>query len=174
MLIKTGTSSGLVWVTSLATGKPVAGARVAVYTPQGKQVWVDLTTAEGIVKIPGSALLKQQPAVSTEGDEELMDWDSYRSQRLIAIVEKAGDLAVVDGNWSNGIQLWNFGVAEDRRGGPTKIRGFIQSDRGLYRPGEQVHFKGLAREVAHGLPPRDPRPQAGRRSRSRTAAARPC
>ena len=31
VLIKVGTSSGLVWVTSLATGKPVSGARVAVY-----------------------------------------------------------------------------------------------------------------------------------------------
>lgn len=156
VLIKTGTSSGLVWVTSLSTGQPVAGARVAVYTPQGKQVWVDLTNADGIIKIPGSALLKQQkPADDENADWE--DWDSYRSQRLIAIVDKGSDLAVVDGNWSNGIQIWNFGLPEDRQGGVTKIRGFIQSDRGLYRPGERVSFKGITREVAQGLPPRVPR-----------------
>jgi len=155
VLIKTGTSSGLVWVTSLSTGNPIAGAKVAVYSPQGKQVWVDITNADGLIKIPGSALLKQQKPVDDEnGDFE--DWDSYRSQRLIAIVEKGGDLAVVDGNWANGIQIWNFGLPEDRRGGATKIRGFIQSDRGLYRPGESVHFKGIAREVTQGLPPRVP------------------
>src|SRR5262249_2506821 len=88
--------------------------------------------------------------------EAQYDWDSYRSQRLIAIIERAGDLAVVDGNWSNGIQTWNFGVREDRSGGASKIRGFLQSDRGLYRPGEIVHFKGIAREVAQGQPPRVP------------------
>ena len=155
VLIKTGTSSGLVWVTSLTTGNPIAGAKVAVYSPQGKQVWVDVTNADGLIKIPGSALLKQQKPVDDE-NPEYEDWDSYRSQRLIAIVEKGGDLAVVDGNWSNGIQTWNFGVTEDRRGGATTIRGFIQSDRGLYRPGESVHFKGIAREVTQGQPPRVP------------------
>ena len=158
VLIKTGTSSGLVWVTSLATGVPVPGAKVAVFTPAGKQVWVDVTNADGLIKIPGSALLKLQKAVErpeeAEGDWE--DWDSYRSQRLIAIVEKAGDVAVVDGNWANGIQIWNFGVTEDRKGGQIKVRGFIQSDRGLYKPGEDVHFKGIAREILAGSPPRVP------------------
>ena len=155
VLIKTGTSSGLVWVTSLSSGAPIAGARVAVYTPQGTQVWVDTTNGDGLVKVPGSALLKQQKPADDE-NETYEDWDSYRSQRLIAIVEKAGDLAIVDGNWSNGIQIWNFGLPEDRQGGATKIRGFIQSDRGLYRPGEKVHFKGIVREVTQGAPPRVP------------------
>jgi len=155
VLIKVGSASGLVWVTSLSSGAPVPGAKVSVYTPQGKQVWTEVTNADGLIRIPGSALLKQQKATDDENDE-YEDWDSYRSQRLIAIVEKGRDLAVVDGNWANGIQIWNFGLPEDRRGGATKIRGFIQSDRGLYRPGEKVHFKGIAREIAQGKPPRVP------------------
>jgi uncharacterized protein YfaS (alpha-2-macroglobulin family) len=157
VLIKTGTSSGLVWVTSLSTGAPVANAKVTVYTPQGKAVHTDTTNADGIVKVPGSAILKAQKAGSTTTDEETYeDWDSYRSQRMIAVVENGTDLAVVDGNWANGIQIWNFSLPEDRAGGAVKMRGFIQSDRGLYRPGESVHFKGIAREVANGLPPRVP------------------
>ena len=89
--------------------------------------------------------------------------DSYRSQRLIAVVEKGGDMAAVDGNWANGIQIWNFGVPEDRHSGTTRIRGLIQSDRGIYRPGETVHFKGLVREVAVGRAPAVPTgaPMAG-------------
>ncbi len=159
VLIKVGSSSGLVWVTSLSTGKPVAGARVVIHKSSGEQVWVDISNADGIVKIPGSALLKAQQATPT-GDDECEDcyedWDSYRSQRLIATVEKDKDLAIVDGNWSNGIQLWNFGVTSDHSGGQTKIRGFIQSDRGLYRPGETVMFKGIAREITAGRAPRVP------------------
>ena len=155
VLLEVGTSSGLVWVTSIASAAPLAGARVTVFTPAGKQVWSDTTGDDGLVKIPSSALLKHQKPVG-ESPEAQEDWDNYRSQRLIAIVERGGDLAIVDGNWSNGIQTWNFGVREDRSGGASKIRGFIQSDRGLYRPGEVVHFKGIAREVAQGRAPRVP------------------
>ena len=43
VLIKAGTASGLVWVTSLSTGAPVEGAKVTVFTPQGKQVWSGTT-----------------------------------------------------------------------------------------------------------------------------------
>ncbi|MEJ7604306.1 MAG: MG2 domain-containing protein, partial [Kofleriaceae bacterium] len=141
-------------MTALSSGAPIDGATVTVLTPQGKQVFVGMTTADGILTIPGSATLKPQTAAAGRGGED--DWANYRSQRLIAIVEKANDLAIVDGNWSNGIQLWNFGVTEDRRGGATRIRGFIQSDRGLYRPGETVFFKGIAREVGLHSPPRVP------------------
>ncbi|HEX4418274.1 MAG TPA: MG2 domain-containing protein, partial [Kofleriaceae bacterium] len=163
VLLEVGTASGLVWVTSLATGAPVGGAQVRVFTPAGKQVWTDTTSGDGIVKIPGSALLKAQPPANADPEAE-HDWDGYRSQRLIAVVEAAGDLAVVDGNWANGIQTWNFGVRQDRSGGASKIRGFIQSDRGLYRPGETVHFKGIAREVAQGRPPHTPVTTGGGRS----------
>ncbi|HEX4455683.1 MAG TPA: MG2 domain-containing protein [Kofleriaceae bacterium] len=146
VMIEAGTSSGIVWVTSLSSGKPVADAAVTVFTPAGKQVFAGTSDANGLVKLPGTATLKDQPAKHQEADDEY-DWDSYRTQRLIATVEKAGDLAVVDGNWSNGIQVWNFGLQADRGGGAVRMRGFIQSDRGLYRPGEDVHFKGLVREI---------------------------
>jgi uncharacterized protein YfaS (alpha-2-macroglobulin family) len=165
VLVKVGPASGLVWVTSLAAGAPVAGAKVSIYTPQGAYVFGAVSDAKGIVRTPGSAALSKMPGATVagaasdgEGDGE-GDWDSYRSQRLIAIVEKGDDLAVVDGNWSNGIQIWNFGVSEDRAGGATRIRGFIQSDRGLYRPGETVHFKGIVREIAAGSGPRVPKKQ---------------
>jgi uncharacterized protein YfaS (alpha-2-macroglobulin family) len=160
VLIKEGPASGIVWVTSLATGKPVGGAKVIVYNPQGKQVWVAKTDASGLAKLPGSAKLLAQPSVDDSDDvneEGWEDWDSYRSQRLIAVVEKGEDVAVVDGNWANGIQIWNFGVPEERRGGATQIRGFLQSDRGLYRPGETVHFKGIVREIAAGRAPKVPK-----------------
>ncbi|MGE5185074.1 MAG: alpha-2-macroglobulin family protein, partial [Acidobacteriota bacterium] len=159
VVIEAGTASGLVWVTQLSNGQPVDGAQVAVFTPAGKKVYEGTTNSDGILKVPGSALLKNQKPTNDEDEEAKYDWDYYRAQRLIATIEKGNDLAVVDGNWSNGIQTWNFGAPEDRSAGATRIRGFIQSDRGLYRPGEQVHFKGIVREIAGALPPRVPRQQ---------------
>lgn len=158
VLLEVGQASGLVWVTSIASGTPVEGAAVTVYTPAGKAVFTGTTSRDGLLKIPSSALLKSQPPA--DNPEAAEDWDGYRSQRLLAVIEHGDDLAVVDGNWSNGIQTWNFGARGDHGGGPSKLRGFIQSDRGLYRPGETVHFKGLMREVSNGRPPRLP---AGKR-----------
>jgi alpha-2-macroglobulin len=160
ILLKIGTASGIAWVTSLATGEPVAGAKVVLYTPAGKQVWVARTDRDGLIQTPGAAKLLSLPAradaVADDACFECDGWDSYRSHRLIAVVDHGDDLAIVDGNWADGIQIWSFGVPEDRSGGATRIRGFIQSDRGLYRPGETVHFKGIVREISLANGPRVP------------------
>ena len=159
VLLKAGPASGLVWVTSIVTGKPVAGASVAIYSPRGKQVWSGTTDEKGIAALPGTSRLLKQATENAhqEVDPEAEEVsESYRSQRLIAVVEKGGDVAAVDGNWSNGIQTWNFGVDEDRQSGESRVRGLIQSDRGVYRPGETVHFKGLVREIAIGRAPSVP------------------
>jgi uncharacterized protein YfaS (alpha-2-macroglobulin family) len=160
VLLKAGTASGLVWVARLSDGKPVAGAVVTIFSTRGKRVHSGRTGKDGVLALPGvGKLLAQGGAQEKDSLEENggEDFDAYRSQRLIAIVEKGDDLAVVDGNWSNGIQVWNFDLPTDRRGGLRRTRGFIQSDRGIYRPGETVHFKGLVREIQVGELPRVPR-----------------
>ncbi len=158
VLVKAGPASGLVWVTSLATGEPVSGASVTLYNMKGKPVFKGASDARGLVSTPGSTALLGHKVEGTEAyeEEEHYGYDYDDDQRIIAVVEKAGDLAVVDGNWEEGIQLWNFNVDADRAVGTTRIRGFIQSDRGIYRPGETVHFKGLVREIAIGKLPAVP------------------
>lgn len=155
ILVKAGTASGLVWVTNLSTGKPVPGANVSVYTPQGRMAYRGQTDTDGLLRMPGSTQMMRKPGADDrkDFDDEYDDYYSYRSQRFIVIVEKGADLGVVDGNWANGIQAWNFGVQTDRRSGKSRIRGFIQSDRGIYRPGETVHFKGIVREITVNQPP---------------------
>lgn len=154
-LLKVGPSSGLLWLTRLSDAQPVAGAAVTVYTPQGRRVHRGATDAQGLLQLPGSDVLlrKRRPGDRDDaaGWEEM---DSYRSQRLIVVAEHEGDLAVVDGNWANGIQTWNFGVPQDFSSrGATALRGMLLSDRGIYRPGETVHFKGFVRALREGMPP---------------------
>jgi hypothetical protein len=67
---------------------------------------------------------------------------------MIVTAQLADDLAVLDTNWNSGLQVWNFGVpAADRGSADVRVRGFLQSDRGLYRPGDTVHLRGLARTI---------------------------
>lgn len=75
---------GLVWVASLATGAPVEGARVTLVTPAGVPVHADLTNADGIVKLPPLP-------------------------HVIAIVDRAGDVAVVDSGETGA--AWNVAGA---------------------------------------------------------------
>jgi len=152
LLLKVGDASGLVWVTRFDSGLPVEGALVRVLTPGGREAFRGRTDASGLLRTPGANQLldNKSPALPRE------EWGVDRTRRLIVLVEKEDELAVVDGNWQNGIQIWNFGVTPDHRAAATRVRGFLESDRGIYRPGETVHLKGLVREVAIGQPPRVP------------------
>ena len=154
LLLKAGSASGLVWVVGLSDAKPVAGAAIEVFDTKGASVFRGTTDGSGLLRLPGATTLlhkKDAPKVPEAED----DWEGGgRDRRLIVVAQKDGDLAVVDGNWQNGIQVWNFGVQAGS--GEQTMRGFIQSDRGIYRPGETVHFKGLVRAMELGKPPRVP------------------
>ncbi|HEX4458544.1 MAG TPA: MG2 domain-containing protein, partial [Polyangia bacterium] len=51
--------------------------------------------------------------------------------------------------WQDDIQTWQFQLGE-AHAPADRLRGFIHTDRGLYRPGELVHVKGLVRAVVAG------------------------
>ncbi|MDY0002378.1 MAG: MG2 domain-containing protein, partial [Polyangia bacterium] len=148
VLAKIGPSSGLVWVTSLVTGKPVAGAKVSVRSALGAELHRGVTDFQGRLPLPGSEALrgKTGSAGPEAGSED-------GRNRVFVFVKTPADFAVVDGTWSKGVHLWSFGVNVDRSPQASRLRGFIQSDRGVYRPGEQVNFKGLLRRVRPGALP---------------------
>lgn len=161
LFLKVGDGSGILWVTRFSDGQPVAGARVTTYNKAGKRTFTGTTGADGLVRLPGRPTLlppdKKKQAEEEEGEYEYAYGNSgHSAERVIAVVETADDYAVVDGNWTDGIEAWNFGVSQQSSAEAVSVRGFIQSDRGIYRPGETVHFKGLVREVAVGKPPAVP------------------
>ncbi|MBN2339888.1 MAG: hypothetical protein JXX29_12070 [Deltaproteobacteria bacterium] len=151
VVMKIGPASGVVWVTSMSTGDAVSGARVTLFDLDGKTLHTGTTDNNGLLIVPGSGELKKQ---RKHDPNEYYDY--YSAQRFVAVVENGADAAVVDGDWNSGIALWNYSVKSDRKGDAKRIRGFIQSDRGIYKPGETVHFKALIREVSLGKPPMVP------------------
>ncbi len=120
----------LVWVTSLASGKPVEGAAVTVWKIKDKnQLWSGKTDAAGLALAPGVGRLG--------GSED--------AHRFLFVAEKGGDVSFVDSQTQNGIRAWDFGLDEtwdDERSGAL---GMLFTDRGIYRPGDSVHVKGLVR-----------------------------
>ena len=152
LLAKVGDAASLIWVVRLSDGQPVAGATVRLRDIKGKVRFSGTSAADGTVVAPGMAKLLPVAPKAPQGDgddhnEAYEDWDSRGERRMIVTAQTGDDLAVLDTNWSSGLQVWNFGVNEEHGGGEVRVRGFLQSDRGLYRPGDTVHLRGLVRAI---------------------------
>ena len=59
--------------------------------------------------------------------------------------EKDGDVAYAGSDWNEGITPWDFGVPFNLDEAEPLLRGTVFSDRGVYRLGEEVHFKAVLR-----------------------------
>jgi len=143
---KLSPARGLVWATRLSTGKPLPGATVSVRDPKGVQTWTGTTDADGIAVLPGTDKLERNvPGARTEELEE-------ERGELRIYVSQGADWTMVNPTRSGGLSPWNFNVSVDSDDGPARLRGFMHTDRGLYRPGDTVHVKGLARVTRLGEP----------------------
>ena len=129
--VKDSPQNTLVFVTSLDAGAPVSGARVSIVDRDNRSVWTGSTNADGIALAPKTPDLR----------------DPRRWWRLSFIVtaEKDGDVAYLGSDWNEGISPWSFGLSFDLDQSQPMLRGTVFSDRGVYRLGEEIHFKAILR-----------------------------
>ncbi len=152
LVAKVGDASSLVWVVRLSDGQPVADATIKLRDLKGKVRFSGTSNADGVLQAPGASKLlgvKPRPQGTGEDHDEVYEeWDQRGDRRMIVTAQVGDDLAVLDTNWNSGIQVWNFGVpTSDGGGAAVRVRGFLHSDRGLYRPGDTVHLRGLVRSI---------------------------
>jgi uncharacterized protein YfaS (alpha-2-macroglobulin family) len=150
-------SRGLVWATQLSTGKPLPAAAVTVRDGRGKVTWSGATGDDGVAILPGTAQLvgKRAAAASAQLDDAGEHYEEERVGELSGLrifVQLGNDWTMVNPTSSNGLSAWNYNVPVDSDSAPVKLRGFMHTDRGLYRPGDKVHVKGLARVTRLGEP----------------------
>lgn len=156
---KLSETDGLVWITSLTTGQPQAQTRIKVYSNWGGLLHEVVTDSSGFARLPGwkklkalAAKLKKEKFKKSE-DEPAADLPSY------IFAEKGSDRAFITTDWAFG---WGYGYEDEWQGEedeekvaatepenvvPVKLRAHLLTDRGLYKPGEEVHIKGYVREV---------------------------
>ena len=121
----------LVWVTSIQGGRPVPGALVKVFTRTNQVVHEGVSGADGTVRFD---------QVAWEGD----------SAPFVITAGLEPDLSYLEID-----DCLVYESEFDVRGRPYLRNGyeaFVYTERGIYRPGEQVHVKGLVRGVAVGVP----------------------
>jgi uncharacterized protein YfaS (alpha-2-macroglobulin family) len=131
--LKHGRESSLVWVTTLDRAKPVSGARVTVRDCTGHLWFEGRTDGSGIVQA-GDKL----PAPGS-----LPRCGHYRDV-LVAFAQAGDDVSFTYSDWNEGIAPWNFNLrtAASRQ---RHLAIHTVFDRSLFRAGETVSMKHLAR-----------------------------
>ncbi len=134
---KTSADSILLWTTSLKTGQPLGGLAVELRNQDNKVVWTGTTDANGIARAPGWGQLE----VPTK------EWGQ---PALYAFVTSPNGDSVVSNLWNDGLEPWRFNVDYDYNPTAQTLKSYVFTDRGVYRPGETVHLKGIVRQQKDG------------------------
>jgi uncharacterized protein YfaS (alpha-2-macroglobulin family) len=131
--VKDSPQNTLIFVTSLDSGLPVAGAKVSIVRLDNQIAWTGTTDADGVAIAP---------------DTPIRDAEDWWRFSYVVTAEKGGDVAYVGSDWNEGVMPWDFGVPYNPRESEPMLRGSVFSDRGVYRLGEEVHLKAILRHNA--------------------------
>ncbi|MEO5894319.1 MAG: MG2 domain-containing protein, partial [Vicinamibacterales bacterium] len=131
--VKDSPQNTLVFVTRLDNGAPVANAALSIVRPDNSTFWRGTTGADGSALAPNTVL---------------RDPDDWWKFAFIVMAEKDGDVAYVGSDWNEGISPWEFGTGINLRESSPLLRGTVFADRGVYRLGEEIHFKAILRHNA--------------------------
>ncbi len=127
-----------IFVTDLKTGKPVAGATVQLRDDDNNILETVSTDKYGIAKTRGWY---------EHGIKRKNRWNVPRQW---AIVQHGDDVAFINSDWGIGLDPWRMNISYDYYQDYPKYRANMFTERGLYKPAEMVHIKGVARENIKG------------------------
>src|SRR5205085_4010751 len=104
-----------------------------------------VTDDKGIVVAPNTDLRVDRKKKSGNGEEEEPAWQALEGVHFIVTAEKDGDVAYVGSDWHEGVGPWDFSSDFNLDEALPTLRGTIFTDRGVYKPGEDVHAKVILR-----------------------------
>lgn len=135
---KFSSENNLVWVTELKTGLPVNDAEVEIRDEYNKVRWRGRTDGEGKVQTPG---WKPLGIKSKEKWRKPLQW---------IFVKQGKDVSFTSSEWGTGVYPYRFGINYDWNPQPVRTQGYVFTERGIYRAGEEVHIKGIIRRREKG------------------------
>ncbi len=128
----------VVWVTELRTGLPVADAAVEIRDDANHVRWSGRTDADGKASAPGWRGLG------------ITSREEWREPRQWVFVTRGRDTAFASSEWGTGIDPYRFNIPYEWSPRPSSVRGYVFTDRGIYRAGEDVHVKAMIRRSEGG------------------------
>jgi hypothetical protein len=132
LTLKVAADSALAWAVDLRSGQPVASAPIALYDQEGVLHASGQTDASGL----------WQPRFDPRLDI---------SENYYVVLGQPGDdlFGMAATHFDIGITPWEFGLPADFFHG-AQDRVYLYTDRPVYRPGQQVSYRGIARQAFNG------------------------
>ena len=115
-------NEALAWVTDLETGKPQVDVNVTFYDEKYKAVGTVKTDGNGLAYLSG---VKNTTFVQVTGKDHL---------------------AFASITWGSGVSAGDYGLYETYYSNTNTPFAYLYTDRPIYRPGQDVFFKGIVRQ----------------------------
>jgi len=137
----------LLWATSLRTGAPVAGVQVLAFTRDLEVFHLGATDQDGILVLPQKEV--EGLSLRSLDDYKLIKRQVEKDRITYLMAGTANDVAFIEVLPKGNVTPDNIWQVKDG----DKIRryqGHVFTERGVYRPGDKVFFKGTVREFLEG------------------------
>ncbi len=139
----------LVWATSLSKGLPVKGAALLALTRDGHAFPLGKTDGDGLFIYRKSELegIRVKPELSAKPVKRPVD----PAEILTVAAVTGDDVSFINLGPAGRLKPVGINQVEDvdRKPGPA-VKGYLFTERGVYRPGETVFVKGFVREYSLG------------------------
>ena len=144
---KSGANQLLLWATSLKNATPLAGVQVVGLTKDMEAFPLGQTDQDGIFIFQPKEL--DGLNLKTLGNFQPVKRRVEQGQLVCLLAGTAKDVSYILLNPADSLKpqdIWQVRTGEQVR----CLKGEVFTERGVYRPGETVHFKGLVREYRDG------------------------
>ncbi len=135
--VKDSPQNTLILITRLDDGMPVDGAEVTILTLDNKVFWKGTTDKNGVAMAQNTDMRLRL---------KLDRWEIPYTLAFVVTARKGEDFAYLCSDWNEGIRSWDFDVPVDLDEAKPVLRGTVFADRGVYKLGEEVHFKAILRQ----------------------------
>ncbi|MBI5522315.1 MAG: hypothetical protein HY910_06785 [Desulfarculus sp.] len=128
---KLATGPGLVWVSRLSTGQPLAGVDLELRDRANKMLWQGKSDAQGLAQLPPLA------ALAPQADKN----KPWQGPQVFVLARHEGDLAVLPSTWSNDLMYSLPSTVEFQnpdQHSPLLAHAITQLP--LYQPGQTVRL----------------------------------
>jgi uncharacterized protein YfaS (alpha-2-macroglobulin family) len=120
--LKATPTEGLAWLTDLESGAPQKDVSVIFYDDKFNEIGTRSTDQDGLAYLEN---IKAANYARAEGKDHLAFTSLY---------------------WGSGVSTGDFGIASQYYKDKSSLFGYLYTDRPVYRPDQEVFFKGLLRE----------------------------
>ncbi|MBI5745426.1 MAG: hypothetical protein HZA13_00290 [Nitrospirae bacterium] len=154
---KISDNSLLIFASSLNTGKPLKDVSLLALFGRSAAVNLGRTDKNGVLTLGN--LNAKKPILLDPNDKTANSPLSFNDLRFILAIS-SGDSSFIEINPSGHIKPDWVTQSHGKKAVNRPLKGHVFTERGIYRPGETVHYKGTIREYKNGaiLPPMDIKP----------------